>query len=134
MLPLFTAHAEAIAAAQEPADGLWHTVLNQPRGEDPDNYTETSASALIAYALARGVRAGALGGADWLAVIGRAAAGVDARIERGDDELVVEGTSFGTNPGDYDYYVSVDQLDDTNLAVGAAVMMLAEIHGLEDPS
>jgi len=134
VLPLFTAHAEAIAAAQEPADGLWHTVLNQPRGEDPDNYTETSASALIAYALARGVRAGALGGADWLAVIGRAAAGVDARIERGDDELVVEGTSFGTNPGDYDYYVSVDQLDDTNLAVGAAVMMLAEIHGLEDPS
>ena len=56
------------------------------------------------------------------------------RIERGEDELVVEGTSFGTNPGDYDYYVSVEQLDDTNLAIGTAVMMLAEIDGLEDPT
>ncbi len=32
-------------------DGLWHTVMNQPDGPDPANYTETSAAALLATGL-----------------------------------------------------------------------------------
>lgn len=131
VLPLFVAHAGAVADLQAD-DGLWRTVLNDPY-QDPDNYTETSASALIGYALARGVQSGALEGERWLEVIARAAAGIDGRIDRGDDELVVEGTSFGTNPGDYDYYLSVAQLDDTNLGVGSVVMFLAQVDGIEIP-
>ena len=133
VLPLFLAHAEALADAQAD-DGLWRTVLNDPY-DDPDNYTETAASGLIGYALALGVKSGALEGERWLEALALAADGIDGRIERsagGDgDALVVEGTSFGTNPGDYDYYLSIVQLDDTNLGVGTTVMFLAELDGLD---
>jgi unsaturated rhamnogalacturonyl hydrolase len=131
LLPLFQSHAEALADAQA-ADGLWNTVLGDPY-DDPDNYTETSASALIGYGLVLGVRSGALTGEGWLETISRAATGLQGRIEDRGDELVVEDISFGTNPGDYDYYVSVPLLEDTNMGVGAALMMLAEVDGLEDP-
>ena len=87
--------------------------------------TETSASALIGYGLVLGVRSGALTGERWLEVISRAAAGLQGRVEDHGDELVLEGISFGTNPGDYDYYVSVPLFEDTNMGLGAALMMLS---------
>jgi len=132
VLPLFRAHVAAVAALQEADDGLWHTVLNEPYGDDPANYTETSGSALIGYALSRGLRSGALDAASVGPVLDRAVDGVDGRIDRkSDGRLEVEGTSFGTVPGDYDYYVSVGQRDDLMLGVGAVVMLLAEVDGME---
>ena len=121
--PLFQEQAEATLALQA-SDGLWFTVLNA--AEDPDNYTETSGSALIAYAFAVGLESGALEGEAWQGSVRSAVAGVEGRIT---DDLVVEGTSFGTNPGDYDYYLSVAQLDDIILGVGSVVMLLAEVDG-----
>lgn len=125
----FAAQAAAILALQDD-DGLWRTVLNSPMGEDPDNYTETSGSALIVAALARGTRLGVLDPTQTEPAIARATAALDARIERGEDGLIIEGTSFGTNPGDYDYYVSVTQLDDIILGWGATIAALAEVHGM----
>lgn len=130
ILPLFLAHAEAIAAVQA-EDGLWRTVLNDP-ASDPDNYTETSASALIAYALARGLKAGVLDEKRYTPVVAAAVAGVQGRIDEKGGTLVVEGTSLGTNPGDYDYYVGIGQLDNLILGIGAVTMMLAEVDGLPD--
>lgn len=118
--PLFAEHALAVLQLQA-TDGLWHTVLNRP--QDPDNYTETSGSGLIAYAFYVGHRSGALDG-QYQDAAYRA---VDALVEdRIDEDLTVEGTSFGTNPGDYDYYLDVVQLDDIVLGVGSVVMVLAE--------
>lgn len=128
LLPLYTSHAEAIVATQA-EDGLWRTVLNDPQS-DPDNYTETSASALIAYALARGVKAGVLEETQYLPVVASAVSGVLDRIDEKGGELVVEGTSLGTNPGDYAYYVGIGQLDNLILGIGAVTMMLAEVDGL----
>ncbi len=131
--PLFQQQAEATLALQEEDDGLWHTVLNQPQGDDPDNYTETSASALIAYAFLRGLEAGALVGDEWVRSVQDAAAGVMERIEQeSDGHWSLEGTSFGTNPGEtYEDYVGVEQVDDLMLGYGAALMLLAEAHGVE---
>lgn len=127
------AHAAAVAAAQDET-GLWHTVLNEPRGDDPANYTETSASALLAYGLARGVKGGALDADAYLPAIARARRGLESRLdEQADGWLEVEGTSWGTNPGDYDYYVGVGTTDDFLLGIGAVVMFLAEVHGMGDP-
>ena len=127
----FVAHAEAVLAHQA-EDGLWRTVLNDPH-DDPENYTETSASALIAYALARGIRAGVLDHEAVAPQLAAAVAGVEGRIDEKGGALVVEGTSAGTNPGDYDYYVGIVQIDDLILGMGAALMMLAEVDGLEIP-
>ncbi len=125
---LFTAHAEATIAAQAD-DGLWHTVLGDPQ-DDPDNYTETSAAALITYALALGVKAYVLEAEATMPAIVAAVEGVESRIEEKSGGLVVEGTSMGTNPGDYDNYVQTAQVDDLILGLGAVVMMLAEVDGM----
>lgn len=130
VLDAFQQHAAAVIALQA-ADGLWHTVLNAPRGDDPQNYTETSASALIAFALARGLQAGVLDEAA-AGALDAAVTGIRGRIDADTDgTLVVEGTSYGTNPGDYDYYVGIGTRDDLMLGVGSVVMLLAEVHGME---
>jgi rhamnogalacturonyl hydrolase YesR len=62
--------------------------------------------------------------------VDRAIDGLRGRLSEEDDGVwVVEGTSFGTNPGDYDYYVSVAQLDDIILGVGAVALAFAEADG-----
>lgn len=130
--PLFERQAEAFLAYQDPEDGLWHTVVNQPEGDDPDNYTETSGSALIAYGISRGLEAGALEGDPWRTAVVAAAIGTMDRIEeRSDGKLSIEGTSFGTNPGeDYEHYVGIEQVDDMMLGYGPAIMLLTAAHGM----
>ena len=125
--PLFASHVEAVVALQAD-DGLWHTVLNSPRGDDPANYTETSAAALIGYALVRGTES-VLDPAEIDPVVADVVAGIDGRISEVDGALSLSGTSFGTNPGDYDYYVDVPALDDQVLGVGSVLMFYAEADG-----
>lgn len=124
--PQFEAHAQATLALQA-EDGLWHTVLNFP--EDPDNYTETAGSALIGHALARGLESGALEGQEWEDSVARAARGTYGRVNP--ETGAVEGTSFGTNPGDYDYYLGIIQLDDIILGVGTVVLFLDQVGELD---
>ncbi|MCB9781113.1 MAG: glycoside hydrolase family 88 protein [Alphaproteobacteria bacterium] len=126
------AHARAVAALQDPETGLWHTVLNSPRGADPDNYVETSGSALLATSIARGVRGGVLD-PDLGQVVRPAVDGVLAMIDDDADGPVLTGTSFGTNPGEYEMYVSVVTIDDLILGVGAAVLFLSQVDGWEQP-
>jgi rhamnogalacturonyl hydrolase YesR len=45
---------------QNPQTGLWYQVID--KGDRPDNWHETSASAMFVYSLAKGVRNGYLGG------------------------------------------------------------------------
>jgi unsaturated rhamnogalacturonyl hydrolase len=133
--PAYQAQAEAFLAAQEPEDGLWHTVILQPHGtldDEESNYTETSGSALIAYGMARGLEAGALEGPDCQAAVVQAAVGIMDRVEeRADGKLGIEGTSFGTNPmPGYEDYVGIEQVDDMMLGYGPAIMLLSHAHGL----
>ncbi len=129
--PLFLAHVDATVATQQ-GSGRWRTVMNDPQA-DPGNYEETSAGALIGYALARAYKAGALGD-DILPAIDLALRGLEGSIvEESDGHLTLQGTSFGTNPGDYDSYLDVAQLDDQIVGVGAAIMFLAEADGVPRP-
>ena len=132
VLEVYQAHTAAVLSTQD-ASGLWHTVLNEPRGEDPDNYLETSAGALIAYSLARGLKADALPVDEAQPALALAVRGVLDEVDVEDDGwITVKDTSLGTNPGDYDYYVAVGTRNDMMLGTGAVLMMLAEVHGLDD--
>ena len=129
---LFVSHLEATGATQRD-DGLFWTVLNAPMGDDARNYPETSGSALIGYAVAVGLGAGVLPADPWGAILSRIVAGVAGQLPEEDGRLVLQGTSFGTNPGDYDNYVNTPVLPDQIVGVGAVLMLLAEVHGLADP-
>lgn len=126
--PLVVEHARAILALQA-EDGLWRTVINSPRGEDPDNYTETSGSALLAYGLLRGMDT-VLPAETTLPAVVRAVQGVKERVKDRAGAPVVTGTSYGTNPGGYDYYLGVPTGDDLMLGMGTVVLLLAGADGL----
>ncbi|MBN2086047.1 MAG: glycoside hydrolase family 88 protein [Anaerolineales bacterium] len=51
---IFQRTAEAVARVQDPESGMWFQVLDQ--AGIPGNYRESSASAMFAYAFAKGVR------------------------------------------------------------------------------
>ncbi len=128
--PLLEASAAALAdaavAAQDAETGLWWTVLNRP-GE---TYTETSASALFAFGLARAWRYG-LQGDDVLPVIERAMQGVVDRVEFNEQNRPgVTGISGPTGVGRFDYYARVAVDDDISYGLGAVLLALTEASGL----
>ena len=116
----------AIIAHQDPESGLWWTILNRP-GEI---YLETSAAALFARGMARGYRYGFLGD-EVLPVIGRAMAGVRARVTEDEQgRPIVTGTSGPTTVGTFESYAKVELGDDIAYGVGAVIMALVETSGL----
>jgi unsaturated rhamnogalacturonyl hydrolase len=119
--------AAAVIEKQDPATGLFWTVVNRP-GE---TYLETSAAALFALGLARGYRAGAQDRAV-LPVIARAVAGIRARlVNDAQGRPVVTGVSGPTDVGTFSYYQGVKQADDLSYGVGAVILALIETSGLE---
>lgn len=116
----------ALLGAQDPASGLWWTVLDRP-GE---TYLETSASALITYALARGWRYGHVDD-DALPAIHRAISGLHTRIvDDPEGRPVVTGVSGPTLPGTFHGYATVPLVDDRPYGVGAVLLALIESSGL----
>jgi unsaturated rhamnogalacturonyl hydrolase len=117
----FLSQARALAPLQAP-DGLWRTVL-----DDGSSYTETSASAAIAYAWIKAARLGIMG-PEFLPAAERAARGVVARI---DDRGLVGGVSHGTAVGmDAEHYRSI-RVAPTAYGQGLAFLMLTEFR-MED--
>ncbi len=119
--------AAAVIAAQDPATGLYWTVVNRP-GE---TYLETSGSALFAAGLARGRRAGALD-ASVVASVKHAVEGIRTRITTdAQGRPVVTGTSGPTSVGKFSDYASVPMEDDLDYGVGAVLLALVDASGLQ---
>ncbi len=109
--------------------GLFYTVLNMP--DEPDNYLETSCTALFAAGVARGIRCGALDEETYRPALAAAVDGVQSMITTEDDgHLTVADTSFGTVPTSYENYVGIPLVDDLAMGVGTVMMALAEADGL----
>ena len=114
------------------SSGLWWTVMNRPPEGDNyvENYLETSGPALIAYGLSRAYRYGLLGESE----LDTALRAVDAVQEQvvldEQDRPVVTGISGGTEPGTFEFYTGIEQLDDINYGVGAVILSLIETSGL----
>ncbi|MDA1004364.1 MAG: glycoside hydrolase family 88 protein, partial [Chloroflexi bacterium] len=82
------AHVEALVARQHPS-GAWHQVIDRP-----DSYLELTATAMIGYAITRGVARG------WLpaALDAAAARAWSAVAERIDGQGMVRDACMGTGP------------------------------------
>lgn len=119
---------DAVVASQDPASGLWWTVADGP-GE---SYLETSASALFAYALARGFRYGYLD-ASVLPTVRAALGGVEGAVARDDrGRPVVTGISGPTIVQTRAGYAAVPVADDLSYGVGATILALIETSGLPE--
>jgi unsaturated rhamnogalacturonyl hydrolase len=126
---VFIDHVRAIASVQQESD-LWLTVMSHP--EEPDNYLETSATALFAYGMARAYRYGILGDEERRAAQRAVASIEQTRIRQDDDGPVVTGVSVATDPWSLEEYLAVPVEDDVNYGVGSVILALIETSGLPD--
>jgi unsaturated rhamnogalacturonyl hydrolase len=124
----FRNHVRAIIGAQQASD-LWLTVMSHP--DEPDNYLETSASALFAYGMARAYRYGILGDEE-RGVAQDAVKALEPRIIDDGSGPVVTGVSVATDPWPLERYLAVSIRDDVNYGVGAVVLALLETSGLPE--
>jgi unsaturated rhamnogalacturonyl hydrolase len=113
--------AEGLLPYQLPS-GLWRTLANLPR----ISYEETSGSALVAYALAKGVRKGYLN-PSYLEPAHRAFQAVTAKLRPKKTGLSMTGISGPTNPGPRFLYQWVPLVSDAPYGVGAYLMAATEL-------
>lgn len=130
--------AEAVARVQDPVTGLWWDVLDQPNRAG--NWLEGSASAMFAYALAKGARLGHLD-ARYRAVGARGFDGLLANLVRANADgtvsliNVVQVSGLGGNArkdgtprdGSYGYYVTEPVVTDDYKGVGPLILAALEL-------
>ena len=96
VLQLFRDHARGLASYQS-GNGLWHQLLDRP-----DSYLETSATAIYAYAYARGINRGWIDGKTFAPATLLAWNAVTTKVNaKGQIEGTCVGTGMGFDPAFY---------------------------------
>lgn len=130
--------AKAVTRYQDSATGLWYQVMDKAGVKG--NYLESSASCMLVYALARGVRQGYLP-QRYLANAERGYKGILRRfIETGPGDDVslagtVKGAGLGGDPyrnGSYSYYINEKVITNDPKGVGAFLLASAEMENAEN--
>ena len=118
---------------QDEATGLFYQVVDHP--EHPGNYLETSGSAMIAYAIMKGVRIGALNRERYAPVGARIFDSLQSlkltQDEHGETHLCDICKVAGLGPGEkrdgsVAYYLSEPRTEDDSKGVGPFMMACAE--------
>ncbi len=110
--------------SQQDESGMWHQVIDLP-----ETYLEFSATAMIGYSIARGLRLGWLGN-EWREVVNRAWSGIAQRIsDSGELEHVCVGTGPLATLDEYVIRPYNDGLDDRGGAM--ALWFAVEMARLE---
>lgn len=115
---------QTLAAAlleHQRADGSWTTVL-----DDSQTYVESSGTALVGYALAKGARLGLIPATAHDAGV-RAMDALRARLRSKRDGLSLAGISGPTIPSSRAGYASVPRRSDIDYGVGAFLMLAVEL-------
>jgi unsaturated rhamnogalacturonyl hydrolase len=122
--------AAALARYQDAESGLWYQIVN--KGDQPDNWLETSGSALFVYTIAKAIKHGY---ADQAGSLGKAAKrGYEGLINRMqfDDQgrFVMPDICIGTSAGDYTNYITRPVCENDLHGVGAFVLACVEMDGI----
>lgn len=83
---IFRRLAVGLKRTQDPKSGRWFQVVD--KGDRPDNWTDTSGSAMFTYALQRGIELGLLDKAEYAPVVARGYAGITANAKVNERGLV----------------------------------------------
>jgi unsaturated rhamnogalacturonyl hydrolase len=136
LIAILSRLAAAVTHYQDPATGLWYEVTDRPKARD--NYLETSASCMFAYALGKSVRFGYLP-PHYLTNAQRAYQGILKHfvVTGADGSLTLTSTvrSIGLGTGyTYDYYVHAPVIDNDPKGVGAFLLASAEMENVPTES
>lgn len=128
--------AKAVASVQDSKTGLWYDIPNLPN--EPKNYHEASASSMLAYTLAKGVRKGYLpptyGANAKKAYGGILAKFIKSEGEQTDLHGTVSVSGLGGKPyrnGSFAYYMSEPVIVNDPKGMGAFIQAANEMEMLE---
>jgi unsaturated rhamnogalacturonyl hydrolase len=131
--------AKAVTNVQDKTSGLWYDIVNLPK--EPKNYFEASASSMLVYTLAKGVRKGYLPAS----YLKNARKGYDGiirqfiKVENGQTNLhgTVAVSGLGGNPyrdGSFEYYMSEPVIVNDPKGMGAFINAAVEMEMLPKQS
>ena len=120
---IFVGLAQAILPYRQPS-GYWDTVILHPGFA----YEESSGSALVSYAFAKGARLGLLP-AEYRQYAKETFAGIVARMKKHGDGYSMEEISIGTNPFNARVYRLVPKVPDQLYGNGAFLLLAEELSG-----
>jgi unsaturated rhamnogalacturonyl hydrolase len=129
----------ALSRVQNQPSGLWYQVLDQADREG--NYLEASASCMIVYATAKGVRKGYLN-TEYLDLAGTGYQGILKHFVEVDDQGLVNlhqicgVAGLGGTPyrdGSFEYYASEPVVTNDYKGVGPFIMASVEMERLKQP-
>jgi unsaturated rhamnogalacturonyl hydrolase len=138
LLAILKRTAAAIVRYQDPGSGLWYEVLD--KGGEKDNYFESSAACMFAYALAKGARLGFLP-AGYASNAKKAWSGIQSHFLKTEPhgKLTLTGTvqAIGLggsehHDGSYSYYVSSPVVSDDPKGIGAFLLAATEMEHASD--
>jgi len=137
IIQILNRFAKAVTNVQDKKTGLWYDVPDMPK--EPKNYVEASASSMIVYALAKGVRKGYLP-ATYLTSAKKGYQGIVKqfiRTEKGQTNLhgTVAVSGLGGNPyrdGSFAYYMSEPVIVNDPKGMGAFIKAATEMEMLPD--
>lgn len=135
LIQILNRFAMAVTKVQDAASGLWYDVPNKPT--EPKNYLETSASSMLVYTLAKGVRNGYLP-STYLQNARKGYAGLLKRfIKKENGRVNLYGTvavsGLGGNPyrdGSIAYYMSEPVVVNDPKGIGAFINAAVEMEML----
>ncbi|MDF9842801.1 MULTISPECIES: glycoside hydrolase family 88 protein [unclassified Paenibacillus] len=121
---------QALIRYQDKESGLWYQVVD--KGDEPDNWLETSGSCLFVYTIAKTVKLGLA--LDEAGAVAAAHKGYEGLIEvlQEDEQgrLILPDICIGTSAGDYENYVTRPKVSNDLHGVGALVMACVEMESL----
>lgn len=133
LIAILNREMTALEKVQDKKSGVWWLILDKPN--EKGNYTEASASAMFAYAMAKGVRKCYLP-ASFMKSASKAWAGIQKEFltDSVGGKLTLEktigGAGLGGNPyraGDYSYYISEKVVTNDPKGVGAFLLAASEL-------
>jgi len=133
IIALFQTLARDTIAVQDKETGLWYQVLDQTKRKG--NYLEASASAMFAYAIAKGVKQGFLD-KKYLSAAVKAYNGIIKNLIKIDPDgsihltHICKSAGLGGTPyrdGSYAYYINEPQATDDLKGLGAFILAGREI-------
>jgi rhamnogalacturonyl hydrolase YesR len=86
VVDIFQRLAGGLKRTQDPKTGRWFQVVD--KGDRPDNWTDTSGSAMFTYAIQRGIEIGLLKASDYAAVVDKGYHGIIANAKIDGEGLV----------------------------------------------
>jgi unsaturated rhamnogalacturonyl hydrolase len=132
IIAILNRFAKAVTAVQDAKTGLWYDVVDKPK--EPKNYLEASASSMLVYTLAKGVRKGYLP-VNYLANAKKGYDGIIKqfiKVENGQTNLhgTVAVSGLGGTPyrdGSFEYYMGEPVVVNDPKGVGAFINAAVEM-------